>query len=64
MKMFYTPDELEQAKADTKEYSETHRCAAHLCHALDHREQPCYVISDWYDGNNRVASYENGRCLF
>lgn len=63
MKLYYRPDELDQCKADAKEHSETYRCVVQISHALDHREQPCYVISDWYDRHNCVARYSNGRSL-
>lgn len=61
MKMYYTQDELEQAKADAKEASKEHQCVFHVCRYVGLNDTPGYLISDRYDAHNTVISYERGR---
>lgn len=63
MKLYYRLEEFDQCKADAKEQSIRHRCGVHVTRtATDHLGE-CFVLSDWYDGNNTVVSYESGREL-
>ena len=54
--------ELQIAKEEAKQKSRDEGCAVHVNHRVE-GNRDTYFLSDWYDSDSTVASYENGREL-
>ena len=56
MKLYYELSELEEAKADAKEYSAKYKRVVHVDDGV-YNEKECYLITEWVTGNPVATFY-------